>query len=328
MKKVTSLFFIPSLLLGQTYRQVDGIPLSNVEASLVADQTISARQFNIPITEVGFTGGDHASQAFSSLSRSMVGTGAYYGLALNGSAYAALWNYVLFVMGPTTIAFFAADMGASLNTATRYYEFYAPVDGYYLLHCYLKGDIDYPNNHVVLRKYSGEQYIFDSVELSGSQSREYYRYLEHGGYMMSVGLGGGSSIIFHTAGSLDWIHLNDSQTRSWTVPILIARTSIPVPQLLTNIGSTANISVDFNGYPPSSNENCIDADPFVFSNLRPGENAIMRAGGGCTFTRYTTIGCEITRPTLSNAYLLSWDGTTATYNVTRGANEILTIDPP
>jgi len=328
MRAASIVFGSTSLLFAQTYRQVDGVPLSTIEATLVADQTISARQFAIQAPEVAFSSGDHSDQLMFSFARSMAGSSIYYGLALNATAYAVLFSYLLGVFGPTSILFAAADMGAAINTQTRYYEFFIPVNGNYSFVCFLKGDIDFPRNRVILKNYSGQSFIEESHQLGGNETREYTRFLPRGGYIMSVGLGSGSSVILHTAGSLSSVRLNESATRSWTFPVIVAKNSISVPDLLPNIGSTAEIAVDFTGFPPNSNENCIDADPFVFSNLRPGENAILRAGGACTMTRYTTIGCQITRPTLSNATFVSWNGNTAIFRVTRGPNEVLTVDPP
>lgn len=236
---------------------------------------------------------------------------------------------MLSVFGPWSLAITALELyGSSSNTQNRYYTFYAPSDGNYKIACYLKGDWDYPRNRVVLYANNGQQLINFDEQLSYSGVRTFNLSLPKGNHFISVGLGGGSSVVLHTAGSLDSVQLDDSQERTWTLPMIVAANLTSLPSLLPIEGASAQFSVMFMGFPTVNNSNILEGQPIQFSNLRTTNDAGLGNMGGCTLTRYSTIGCRITRPTISSVICTYFDGTVANYQITRGTNEIIYLDPP
>ncbi len=141
-----------------------------------------------------------------------------------------------------TVVYAVGDMLAQNNIQWRGYFFHVPVGANYVITCQLKGGWDKPNNKVILSG-AGTTPIDYHEQLVSDRSKTWQLHLEPGPYYLSVGLGGGSSIVFHTAGTLGSVILTESNPVTFQVPMVLASSTVDVTSLMPNPGDTATVAV-------------------------------------------------------------------------------------
>lgn len=132
----------------------------------------------------------------------------------------------------------------SANVGYRNYAFIVPVAGNYHIEVQLTGDIDKPRNRVFIAGPTGTSQI-DDDNPSSNRTKVYNLKLAPGAYDLTTALGSGESAVFHNAGSLTSVALDNGTPVAWDAPIVIATRSVPVLTYLPAQGSIWHGSVGY-----------------------------------------------------------------------------------
>lgn len=243
---------------------------TTISCSIGAQANFSAKRMNIRFQENGVQWGgsddvirDIASSAATTTAGSFVNFDS-------GQASSALIGWVSALFPPTSVSYIIAvvkpmilNMLASNNIGNRSYLFYAPTHGLYNIQCDLKGGWDLPRNRVGVYSSTSQVISYDH-ELSADQTVTFTQELDAGPYWVVVGLGGGSSVVFHTAGRMTYVGLNDTVLRSWSIPVVTNFNTYNALSTLPAIGSRATLSVSYTQ--PGPNTDILDGNPVTFTN--------------------------------------------------------------
>lgn len=169
--------------------------------------------------------------------------------------------YFAYATMVASVVYAVADLFARENIRWRGYSFHVPVAANYSITCQLKGGWDKPRNRVVLNG-AGAVAIDYQEQLVSDRPKNWQVRLEPGYYYLSVGLGSGTSNVFHTAGSLSSVILSESSPVTFQVPMVLASKTISVEALMPYPGATTTVTVRL----PTQSE----VDAIQFPNLLDG----------------------------------------------------------
>ncbi len=173
----------------------------------------------------------------------------------SGSVYTAYATMV------ASVVYAIADLFARENIRWRGYYFHVPVTANYSITCQLKGGWDKPRNRVVLNG-AGTVLIDYQEQLVSDRPKNWQVHPEPGFYYLSVGLGSGTSNVFHTAGSLSNVILSETTPVTFQVPMVLASKTIDVGSQMPYQGATTTVTVRL----PTQSE----VDAIQFPNLLDG----------------------------------------------------------
>ena len=296
-------------------------PYRSVVTHLVADQTITARLYTIQFHQTSELSPDGLSQeAVRSASRDALQTGLQAGPGLGlvpqslSTALGAVASGTLAIGMAYNFAAFYAEVA---NTQSRSYQFYLPVSGMYRISCSLVGGIDYPRNRVRMIGSNGSVIDYQD-QLAFDSTIHFYQFISHGSYTITLSLGSGSSSVFHNAGTLSSVLLDDPNWPTWTTPVLVAQARGDLPAY---IGSTVTYQVSHQGFPTSLSGLSIGS--FSFSNLRPATAAVLGSLDGSTVGAVRAVNkpIHVYQPSISTIGLPTFSNGTATFTVTRTSDE-------
>lgn len=243
---------------------------TTISCSIGAQANFSAKKMNIRFQENGVQWGgsdDVIRDIASSVATTTAGSFVNFD---SGQASSALIGWVNALFPPTSVSYIIGvvkpmilNMLASNNIGNRSYLFYAPVHGWYNIQCDLKGGWDLPRNRVGVYSSTSQVISYDH-ELSADQTVTFTQELDAGPYWVVVGLGGGSSVVFHTAGRMTYVGLNDTIVRSWSIPVVTNFNKYNALSTLPAIGNRAALSVAYTQ--PRPNTDILDGNPVTFTN--------------------------------------------------------------
>ena len=320
---VAILFLIGSICSAQLIR--DFRPYRAVGAGLVADAAYSVKKMNVPITNLYSVSGDHMEDAMNSYFQTSGTTGLVYMAGLEKTLIGTFLN----ISPVTALTAMAQIIAADSNTQFRYYMFYVPVRSNYSVQAFLKGDWDRPRNRVVITAPTGATVLNYEEQLGSNQHRVFSLTLEPGIYTAMVGLGGGSSILFHTAGDLEGVMLDSPTTISWSMAVVVQQNIYNLLDYLPNPGSTANLPITFYGYPSGNSSNIIDGSPITYSGVRAANAAVITGLNGEAIGTPRAVNKPITfiEPQIGLLSQPIFDGVTAIFPVIRYEDLVWTDDP-
>lgn len=169
-----------------------------------------------------------------------------------------------------------AQLTMSHDQDTRSWMFFAPVDGPYLVTVNYKGDVDKPNNKLLVLDSAGGQ--FNNSEQCGSNvQRSFLIQLHQGPVLVYLGLGEGSALL-HQAGSLSTVQLQSGVELEWKNPAAktINSIQIGVPGAMPIVGNAYDLRVPYLA-PSTVNPYILDGVMW-FDNVRPQPYAIFDYG--------------------------------------------------
>lgn len=293
-------------------------PYRSVVTHLIADQTITARKYQISFATAGnMTPEGLAQQAMISASESALIDGATTISGLSSSELFSALGPVLGPIGAISMAYnFAAFYGSISNTQSRSFQFYLPVRGLYVISCRLKGDWDRPNNKVKMIGPNGIVIDYQE-ERSSDTSHIFGLILEPGSYALNVSLGSGSSSVFHTAGYLESVLLDDYTFNTWTAPVVVTGYRHALPAA---VGDQASLQVTFSGY-PATVPGLLDGR-VSYANLRPAPQAILGSLDGTALGTVRAVNkpIEVIEPVIVTTGIPTFNGTTAIFMIQRVAD--------
>lgn len=241
-----------------------------ISCSIGAQANFSAKRMNIRFQEKGVQWGgsdDVIRDIATSAAQTTAGSFVNFDSSQSSSVLIG-WMSALFP--PTSVSYIIAvvkpmilNMLASNNIGSRSYLFYAPVHGWHNIQCDLKGGWDLPRNRVGVYSSTSQVISYDH-ELSADQTVTFTQELDPGPYWVVVGLGGGSSVVFHTAGRMAYAELNDTNLRNWSIPVVTNFNTYNALLTLPTIGSKATLSVPYTQ--PGPNTDILDGNPVTFTN--------------------------------------------------------------
>lgn len=199
---------------------------------LIADAKYSVRKMNIPITGMYSVSGDHMEDA----TNSYFITSGTTGLAYMAGIEKTLIGSLLSISPLTALTTMGQIIAAESNTQFRYYAFYVPVRANCTVSAYLVGDWDRPRNRVVITSQSGNRVLDYNEQLGSSQYKIFQLTLDPGIHIAMVGLGGGSSVLLHSAGELRVVMLDSPTTLTWTMPVIIQQNVFKLTSYLPSQG--------------------------------------------------------------------------------------------
>lgn len=222
----------------------------------------------------------------------------------------------------------AAQMyAASENVIYRTYDFYAPTNGTFTFNANVKGGWDNPNNKVAIFSMdrNGAQVFAWHESFASDRTVKIPVNLPKGGYRILVGLGGGSSAQFHTAGTLGGIVMTNPSPATWTMPATLNSLYAHLGDSLPYVGATTVFQVPFTGYPnPALFLGGVPGGSIHFSNPR-AEPAVL--ADPSQTARAMNKPIEFFMGTLMNYAPPTFDGTTARFSVRR-SDDVEWIDDP
>lgn len=320
---VAILFLIGTICSAQLVR--DFRPYRAVGVGLVADAAYSVKKLNVPITGLYSVSGDRMEEATNSYFQTAGTTGLVYLAGLEQTLIGTL----LSISPVTALTTMAQIIAAESNTQFRYYMFYVPVRSNYSIQAFLKGDWDRPRNRFVIVGPTGVLALNYEEQLGSNQHRIFSLTLDPGIYTAMVGLGGGSSILLHTAGDLEGVMLDSPTTISWSMPVVVQQSLYNLLNYLPNPGDIANLTITFSGYPSGNSPNIIDGSPIVYSGIRAASAAVITGLNGESLGTPRAINKPITfiEPQVSLLSSPIFNGSTATFTVLR-LDDLIWIDDP
>lgn len=242
-----------------------------MSCSVGAQANFSAKKMNIRFQEKGVQWGG-SDEVLRDIASSVATTTA--GSLLNfdsDQASIALLSWVQTLFPPTSVSYIIGavrpiiyNLLASNNIGNRTYLFFAPTRGTYRIQCDLKGDWDEPRNRVGIFSKTGQVFSYDR-QLVSDRTETFNLELESGPHWIVVGLGGGSSVLFHTAGRLSYVGLDDVTLRQWSVPVTTNFSKFNALSTLPAVGSTAILNVMFTE--PNPNPDILDGSPVAYTNF-------------------------------------------------------------
>lgn len=320
---IAILFLIGTVCSAQLVR--DFRPYRAVGVGLVADAAYSVKKLNVPVTGLYSVSGDHMEEAMNSYFQTSGTTGLVYLAGLEKT----LIGTFLSISPVTALTTMAQIIAAESNTQFRYYMFYVPVRSSYSIQAFLKGDWDRPCNRVVISGPTGALALDYNEQLGSNQHKIFSLTLDPGIYSAMVGLGGGSSILLHTAGDLEGVMLDSPTTISWSMPVVVQQNLYNLLNYLPNPGDSANLSITFVGYPSGNSPNIIDGSPIIYSGIRAANVAVITGLNGESLGTPSAINKAITfiEPQIGLLAPPTFNGSTAVFSVVRLDDLIWTDDP-
>ncbi|MBI1752483.1 MAG: hypothetical protein HY014_06490 [Acidobacteria bacterium] len=278
-----------------------------VEVSLVADANFSVSEMEIGFAHRGDIDGSQAN--------------AFYYASLSSAKDLAVFalgkSSPIFLAGSLVFNFSSAILSTP-NTQTRLYDFIVPTTTNYKFWCSFKGDIDNPRNRFKLVSSTGTYYIDFQDSYSSNTDKIFQVTLPAGCYSAEVSVGSGSSVFFHTAGTLNSVRLSSTSPVQFTLPFICAVNSSYIPSVFPSQVSNAYLNVDFNGY-PASNPNIISGN-LTYSNLRPYGSIIVSPDYPHSHLRAVNKPIHVIQPQFHLLSAPGFNGTRATFLVQRDSN--------
>lgn len=323
---VTAILILSSSLHSQITIIRDVRNYRSVVTHLIADQTITASQYKIETTEVAEPSPDWlAEQAMISASRSALLDGTITVSGLSSTEIFQALGPVMVGIGAIGMVYnFASGYSVVANISSRTYQFYLPVKGRYRIKCTLVGGIDSPNNKVKMVGPNGIVIDYQEQKWLNDGDHDFLLDIPQGSYFLTMSLGSGTSSVFHSAGTLKDVSLDDPSYCTWTAPVVVAGARGNLP---ANVGDISTYRVVFPGY--LSNVPGLISGVVTYTNIRAAPQAILGSLDGSPLGTIRAINkpIHVIQPEIITLGQPIFDGITGLFRVQRTADYEYDIYP-
>ncbi len=316
------------------YSQIDAVQGGKLTATLYATATYTASSYDLRIKQtfagMGSYQPSYKGQIWEVIDGSFKDTYPqaynhlyqYFASATEQEAWAAMNSTDWFFGIPGWVALLVTsyykilEMDKITTISWREYKTVLPVTGWYKVrfnpvHHWLTK----PKTSVYAIESTGNKYPLWIDECGSPISTQEHRiFLNKGETSFIITLGSGVSTYYNDAGTIEYVGLDESSPKTWTIEAPVATKTVSLTSLLPSEYSSNTMAVSFEGYPFTTDGGAT----VTWGPVKRLPIVVFDYTYNPKWVEWNP-SIEVLQPSFYSS-VQSWNGTTAVYNILREGN--------